>query len=68
MTAAATSDKGLVDIHVRQPLVLTPGAAREWIRQELGRKEAEELAADGVVPPDKFIWHAVTRAVGNVKN
>ncbi|EOZ9384336.1 hypothetical protein ACQYE4_000727 [Enterobacter bugandensis] len=26
------------------------------------------IAADGVVPADKFIWHAVTRAVGNVKN
>ncbi|HII3478732.1 TPA: SOS response-associated peptidase, partial [Citrobacter braakii] len=25
-------------------------------------------ATDCVVPADKFIWHAVTRAVGNVKN
>ncbi|MCP5940029.1 SOS response-associated peptidase, partial [Klebsiella pneumoniae] len=29
---------------------------------------AEEIAVDGAVPADKFIWHAVTRAVGNVKN
>ncbi|MDM2752399.1 SOS response-associated peptidase, partial [Citrobacter sp. Cpo221] len=27
-----------------------------------------EIAADGSVPAENFIWHAVTRAVGNVKN
>jgi hypothetical protein len=31
------------------------------------REEAAEIAADGSVPAEKFIWHAVTRAVGNVK-
>ena len=35
---------------------------------DVGGKEAEEIAADRAVPADKFIWHAVTRAVGNVKN
>lgn len=38
------------------------------MRQDIGGKGAEEIAADGIVPADKFIWHAVTRAVGNVKN
>ena len=38
------------------------------MRQDVGGKEAEEIAADGTVPADKLIWHAVTRAVGNVKN
>ncbi|MDF3618643.1 SOS response-associated peptidase, partial [Enterobacter hormaechei] len=42
--------------------------AREWMRQDVGGKEAEEIIADGTVPADEFIWHAVTRAVGNVKN
>lgn len=31
-------------------------------------KEAEEVAVDSIVPADKFIWLAVTRSVGNVKN
>ena len=62
------ADKGLVDIYDRQPLVVLPEAAREWMRQDLGGKEAAEIAVDGVVAADKFIWHAVTRAVGNVKN
>ncbi|QMI04918.1 SOS response-associated peptidase family protein [Citrobacter sp. RHB25-C09] len=64
----AAADKGLVDIHDRRPLVLSPEAAREWMRQNVGGKEAGEIAVDGAVPVNKFIWHAVTRAVGNVKN
>ena len=66
MTSAA--DKGLVDIHDRRPLVLSPESARKWMRQEVGGNEAEDIAADGTVPADKFIWYAVSRAVGNVKN
>jgi putative SOS response-associated peptidase YedK len=66
VTAAA--DRGLVDIHDRRPLVLAPEAAREWMRQDTGGREAEEIAADGAVAADEFIWHPVTRAVGNVKN
>ena len=42
--------------------------AKLWMRHDIGGKEAAEIAADGAVPADKFIWHAVTRAVGNVKN
>lgn len=53
MTSAA--DKGLVDIHDRRPLVLSPEAAREWMHQDIGGKEAEEIASDGSVPADKFI-------------
>ena len=65
---ASATDEGLIDIHDRRPLVLSPDAARAWMRQDLSGKEAEAIIADGAVPADKFIWHAVTRAVGNVKN
>ena len=68
LIVTSAADKGPVDIHDRQPLVLSPEAAREWMRRDLGVKAAEEVIADGTVPADKFIWHAVTRAVGNVKN
>ena len=30
--------------------------------------EWKKIASDGAVPTDKFVWHAVTRTVGNVKN
>ena len=68
LIVTSAADKGLVDIHDRRPLVLSPEAAREWMRQDIGGKKAEEIAADGAVPAEKFTWHAVTRAVGNVKN
>ena len=66
MTEAA--DQSLVDIHDRRPRVLVPEAAREWMRQEIGGKEAEEIIADGALPADHFTWPPVSRTVGNVKN
>ena len=68
LIVTATADKGLVDIHDRRPLVLMPEAAREWMRQKVSGKEAEEIAIDGAVSADHFCWHPVKRAVGNVKN
>ncbi len=68
LIVTAAADHGLVDIHDRRPLVLTPEAAREWMRQDFDGKEAEEIAAGGVVPADAFIWHAVSRTVGNAMN
>ncbi len=66
LIVTAAADKGLVDIHDRRPLVLVPDAAREWMKQDVSGKEAEEIAADGAVSADHFLWHPVTRAVGNV--
>lgn len=68
LIVTAAADQGLVDIHDRRPLVLSPKAAREWMRQDIGGKKAEEIAADGSVSADHFKWHPVSRAVGNVKN
>lgn len=45
VTAAA--DKGLIDIHDRRPLVLTPDAAREWLRESLSGDEAGRTAKQG---------------------
>lgn len=66
VTAAA--DQGLVDIHDRRPLVLTAEAARAWLQPDTGAAEAADIAAEGALPADAFRWHAVTPAVGNVKN
>ncbi|WP_318356586.1 SOS response-associated peptidase [Enterobacter sp.] len=68
LIVTAAADKGLVDIHDRRPLVLTPEAAREWLRQETRGVDAEELAKTGAVAAKEFTWHPVTRAVGNVQN
>lgn len=68
LIVTAAADKGLVDIHDRRPLVLTPDAAREWMRQDISGSEASDIAAAGAVPAEEFIWHPVTRAVGNIRN
>lgn len=68
LIVTAAADQGLVDIHDRRPLVLVPEAAREWMRQDIGGKEVEEIIADGALSADHFKWHPVSRAVGNVKN
>ncbi|ESE62798.1 Uncharacterized protein yedK [Salmonella enterica subsp. salamae] len=67
LIVTSAADKDLVDIHDRRPLVLSPDAAREWMRQGISGKEIEEIIADGAVPIDKFTCHAETRTVGNVK-
>ena len=38
------------------------------MRQDVGGKEASEIASDGSVSADHFTWHLVSHAVGNVKN
>lgn len=48
--------------------LLFTGDTREWMRQDIGGKEAAEIIAAGAVPADHFTWHPVSRAVGNVKN
>ncbi len=68
LIVTAAADQGLVDIHDRRPLVLSPEAAQEWMRQEIGGKEASEIATNGCVPANQFTWHPVSRAVGNIKN
>lgn len=68
LIVTAAADKGLVDIHDRRPLTLSPEAAREWMKQDIGGKEATEIATDGSVSADHFTWYPVSRAVGNVKN
>ena len=68
LIVTAAADQGLVDIHDRRPLVLTPEAAREWLRQDVGGKEAEEIIADGSLSAYHFTWYPVSRAVDNTKN
>ncbi|WP_110972516.1 SOS response-associated peptidase family protein [Pseudomonas huaxiensis] len=66
VTAAA--DQGLVDIHDRKPLVLTPELAREWIDTETSLERAAEIMASGCRPADAFQWYPVGKQVGNVRN
>lgn len=64
----AESDKGLVDIHDRRPLVIEPKSIMEWLDPETSSERASEIAKDKSVPADEFTWHPVAKTVGNVKN
>lgn len=64
----ASSDQGMVDIHDRKPLVLTPEHAREWIDPSLTPGRAEEIAKTCCQPADDFEWFRVGTSVGNVRN
>lgn len=63
----AASDQGMVDIHDRRPVVLSPEHAREWLDQSLERERAEELALECCQLTEDFEWYPVGKAVGNVK-
>lgn len=64
----AASDEGMLDIHDRKPLVLTPDLAREWLNSELDQGRAEKIATDHCRPVEDFEWFPVNKAVGNIKN
>lgn len=38
------------------------------MRQDIGGKESSDIVTDGSVSTVHFIWHPVSRAVGNVNN
>lgn len=64
----AASDQGMVDIHDRKPLVLTPEHAREWTEPGLTPCRAEEIAKKCCQPVDDFEWFRVGTSIGNVRN
>lgn len=39
LIVTSSAAKCLADIHDRRPLVLSPEAAREWMRQDIGGKK-----------------------------
>lgn len=64
----SASNKGMVDIHDRRPLVLTADAVREWLSAETTPERAQEIAQDAALPGKDFSLHPVTTKVGNIHN
>lgn len=64
----AASNKGMVDIHDRRPLVLSSDAVAEWLSPETTPERAEEIAQDAALPEKAFAWHPVDKAVGSIKH
>ncbi|WP_122613674.1 SOS response-associated peptidase family protein [Pseudomonas viridiflava] len=64
----AASDQGMVDIHDRRPLVLSPELATEWMDPSTDAIRAEEIAKECCRPVEDFEWFPVGKEVGNVRN
>lgn len=59
--AIVTDDSagGMVDIHDRRPVVLTPDEAQEWADPATPVSRAKEIMAAGR-PESDFVWYRVT--------
>lgn len=62
------SDQGMLDIHDRRPVVLSPEDACAWLDPATPPERAEDIARHCARPVDDFEWYAVGKAVGNSKN
>ncbi|MBV6002911.1 SOS response-associated peptidase family protein [Pseudomonas aeruginosa] len=64
----ADAEGGMVDIHDRRPVVLSPEQAREWLDPATPPERAEQIALNQGEPSESFTWYPVSRDVGNVRN
>lgn len=64
----SASNRGMVDIHDRRPLVIAPDAVREWLSAGTSPERAEEIAREAALPEKAFTWHPVSKKVGNIHN
>lgn len=64
----ADSAGGMLDIHDRRPIVLSPELAREWLDPATPRERAEQIALIQGEGSDVFEWYKVDKAVGNSRH
>jgi len=64
----ADAEGGMVDVHARRPVVLTPELAREWLDPTTLLQRAEQMLLHQGRHAEDFEWFEVAKAVGNVRN
>ncbi|VVQ34515.1 Putative SOS response-associated peptidase YedK [Pseudomonas fluorescens] len=64
----ADSAGGMVDIHDRRPVTLSPELTREWLDPGTPKERSEQMALLQGEPTEAFEWFKVDQAVGNVRN
>lgn len=64
----ADSAGGIVDIHNRRPVALTPELAREWLDPDTPKERCEQIVPLQGAPTEAFEWFRVDIVVGNVRN
>jgi putative SOS response-associated peptidase YedK len=61
ITSEATG--GLLDVHDRRPVVLSPEDAMIWLDRGIKAEQAYELARSTALPPEAFEWYRVSADV-----
>lgn len=66
--AIVTNDAagGMIDVHDRRPVALSPDLALQWMEPDLPTAQAVALLSQGL-PETAFTWHPVRQEVGNSK-
>lgn len=64
----ADSASGMLDIHDRRTVALSPELAREWLDPTTPKERAEQMVLLQGEPTEEFDWFKVARAIGNVRN
>ena len=57
--STADNAGGMVDIHDRRPVVLTPELAREWLDPATPKERAEQMVLHQSEPAEAFEWFKV---------
>ncbi len=68
MIITADSVGGMVDIHDRRPVTLSPELAREWLDPATPKDRAKLMVLQQGEPTEAFEWFKVDRSIGNVRN
>jgi putative SOS response-associated peptidase YedK len=63
----ADSAGGMVDIHDRRPVVLSPELARGWLDLGTPKERAEQMVLLQGKLTEAFEWFKVDRSIGNVR-
>ncbi|MCX2194475.1 SOS response-associated peptidase family protein [Pantoea agglomerans] len=68
LIVTSASNKGMVDIHDRRPLVLKASAVREWLNGDTTPERAGEIAYNAALPESAFEWHTVSTKVNTPRH
>ena len=64
----ADSVGGMIDLHDRRPVTLSPELAREWLNLAMPKELAHQMLLHQGEPAEAFEWFKVDNAIGNVRN
>lgn len=64
MIVTSASNQGMVDIHDRRPLLISPDAVGELLSAGTFPERAGEIAHDAALPEKAFTWHPICKRLG----